>query len=131
VAVHLDADGVDVVKGAPVVPRLRAVEADGELVGFLMLAEATADHAEPYLWRLLVDAATSGGASAIGRSPCSPTSCAPRAEGRGPRAEGRGPPDDARQLDFGPGTPEPFYLSRGFVKVRDIGEDEVEGRLTL
>jgi hypothetical protein len=33
--------------------------------------------------------------------------------------------------NLGPGTPEPFYLARGFVKVRDLNDVEVEGRLTL
>ena len=41
--------------GAPVVPWMRGVEADGALVGFVMLALATISHPEPYLWRLLID----------------------------------------------------------------------------
>ena len=41
--------------GAPVVPWMRAVEADGELVGFVMLTAVTEHHPEPYLWRLLID----------------------------------------------------------------------------
>jgi RimJ/RimL family protein N-acetyltransferase len=44
-----------VVDGAPVVPWMRAVKADGELVGFVMLAVRTAHHPEPCLWRLLID----------------------------------------------------------------------------
>ena len=45
----------DVVDGAPVVPWMRGILADGERVGFIMTAEVTDHHPEPYLWRLLVD----------------------------------------------------------------------------
>ena len=43
------------IDGAPVVPWMRAIEADGELVGFVMLAITTEAHPEPYLWRFLID----------------------------------------------------------------------------
>ncbi len=42
-------------EGAALVPWHRAIEADGEIVGFLMAAEVTATHTNPYLWRFLVD----------------------------------------------------------------------------
>lgn len=45
----------EIVDGAPVVPWLRAVVADDDIVGFVMLALRTEHHPEPYLWRLLVD----------------------------------------------------------------------------
>lgn len=45
----------EVHEGAAVVPWLRAVEADGELVGFVMMAMITEHHTHPYLWRLMVD----------------------------------------------------------------------------
>ena len=45
----------EVYEGAPVVPWYRAVEADGELVGFVMVTRVTDNHPDPYLWRLLVD----------------------------------------------------------------------------
>ena len=45
----------EVVNGAPVVPWMRGILADGERVGFVLLAVATAHHPEAYLWRLLVD----------------------------------------------------------------------------
>jgi RimJ/RimL family protein N-acetyltransferase len=41
--------------GGVLVPWWRAIEADGETVGFIMAAEMTDTHANPYLWRLLVD----------------------------------------------------------------------------
>ncbi len=50
-----DAMFPEVVDGAPLVPWMRAIEADGELVGFVMVALTTEAHPEPYLWRLLVD----------------------------------------------------------------------------
>jgi diamine N-acetyltransferase len=41
--------------GLPSVPWYRAIEADGDVVGFLLAAARTADRPNPYLWRLLVD----------------------------------------------------------------------------
>ena len=41
--------------GAPLVPWYRAIDADGEVVGFIMAAEATDARPNPYLWRFLVD----------------------------------------------------------------------------
>ncbi len=45
----------EVIDGAPVVPWLRGVMADGERAAFVMLAEVSEHHPEVYLWRLLVD----------------------------------------------------------------------------
>lgn len=42
-------------RGAPLVPVLRGLLADGERVGFLMYAAVTPSMPIPYLWRLLVD----------------------------------------------------------------------------
>ncbi|MEO6123223.1 MAG: GNAT family N-acetyltransferase [Ilumatobacteraceae bacterium] len=41
--------------GATVVPWYRAIEADGETVGFILAAEVNDNHPNPYLWRLLID----------------------------------------------------------------------------
>ncbi len=41
--------------GATLVPWYRAIEADGQIVGFIMATEMTQTHANPYLWRFLVD----------------------------------------------------------------------------
>ncbi len=43
------------VDGMRVVPWYRAIDADGELVGFLMIAEHTPPGDIPFLWRLLID----------------------------------------------------------------------------
>jgi RimJ/RimL family protein N-acetyltransferase len=52
---YADALFPEVVDGAPVVPWMRAVVADGQIVGFVMLALRTEHHPEPFLWRLLID----------------------------------------------------------------------------
>ena len=41
--------------GMPLVPWYRAIAADGELVGFIMLADVSPTNPDPYLWRLLID----------------------------------------------------------------------------
>ena len=41
--------------GAALVPWYRAIEADGEIAGFLMCAEKTDTNPNPSLWRLLID----------------------------------------------------------------------------
>lgn len=55
-------------QGGAVVPWLRGIERDGEPVGFLMCAEPTATAADPWIWRLLIDARFQGqglGAQAV------------------------------------------------------------------
>lgn len=42
-------------RGVALIPWFRAIEADGEVVGFLMAADASSTLPNPYLWRLLVD----------------------------------------------------------------------------
>ena len=43
------------VDGRPSIPWLRAITADGEIAGLVMLARGAERHPEPILWRLLVD----------------------------------------------------------------------------
>ncbi|MEM1335864.1 MAG: GNAT family N-acetyltransferase [Actinomycetota bacterium] len=115
-----DAQVPEVVDGAAVVPWYRAVEADGELAGFVMLSEITEAHVEPYLWRLLIDR----------------------------RHQRRGIGDRVIDLvaeqcrawnassllvsyveDIG--GPEPFYRRRRFVPTGEIIDGETEARLML
>lgn len=102
--------------GAPVVPWLRAIEADGELVGIVLLSEPTAHHPRPYLWRLLIDRRHQRRGVADGVLPLIEAQC---------RAWG------ASELELnwvrGRGTPEPFYLARGFepFNVDTLHEDDV------
>jgi RimJ/RimL family protein N-acetyltransferase len=110
----------DVVDGAPLVPRMRAIEADGATVGFVMMALTTTHHPEPYLWRLLVDRMH-------------------QRRGIGSRAleliadECRAMGDSAILASWteGKGSPRPFYLAHGFIPTGRIVEGETEARLTF
>lgn len=107
-----------IVNGDPVVPRMHAVEADGEFVGFVMMTVGTYPEAELFLWRLLIDrvhqrrgiggrvlallsreCAAAGGISMVARW-----------------AEGKG-------------SPRPFFLSQGFVPTGRHIEGETEARM--
>jgi RimJ/RimL family protein N-acetyltransferase len=108
----------EVIDDAPVVPWMRAVEADGELVGFVMLAEVTDAHPEPYLWRLFIDR---------------------RHQRRGigdhilrlvlERLRDEGHHSLITSWETGPGGPEPFYRARGFVPTGRIVDGETEARV--
>ncbi len=105
---------------APARPFPRAVVADGEVVGFVMLAAVSDRHPEPALWRLLVDRRHQG--RGIGRRAVERAIEACRAMGAGSVrvywGEGRG-------------SPGPFYRRCGFVPTgRTLGGD-TEARLTL
>jgi len=110
----------EVVHGAALVPWLRGIEADGELVGFVMIAEGTPTSPEPYLWRLLIDRRHQR--RGIG-------SAALRLLFECLRAEGH------RALNVswvpGPGGPAPMYLAMGFAPTGEIDEDEIVARLDL
>jgi len=107
--------------GAPVVPWLRAIEADGVLGGFMMTAERTAAHPETYLWRLLIDRWHQR--RGIGDRALALLVDRLRAAGETTLLVGWSP---------GPGGPERFYLARGFVPTGHVDEDgEIEARLTF
>lgn len=110
----------EVIDGAPVVPWLRAIEADDDLVGFVMLALTTEHHPEPYLWRLLIDRLHQR--RGVGTMALDLVAGECRAMG------------DTTLLtswETGRGSPEPFYLSRGFEPTGRIIDGEVEGRRQL
>ena len=102
------------------VPWLRAIEADGEPAGFLMIADSTAAHPEPYLWRMLIDARH-------------------QRRGIGARAiallvERLRAKSDRRLLVSWvdePGGPAPFYRGLGFAPTGRIHGGEVEAALDL
>ncbi len=108
------------VNGAPVVPRLWGLAADGEPAGFLMIADVTEAHPEPFLWRLLIDRMHQR--RGIGRLALDQLTALLRAEG-------------CRSLltswESGPGGPRPFYLRYGFVETGRVVDDESEARLLL
>ena len=110
----------EVVDGAPLVPWFRAVEADGDLVGFVMLADTTEHHPEPYLWRLLIDRLHQRrriGGRVLDLIVAERTA--------------RGDRTLLTSWVPGKGSPERFYLSRGFAPTGTIVDGEIEGRLTF
>lgn len=115
-----DALAPEVVDGAPVVPWFRAIAADGELAGFVMIAERTEHHPEAYLWRLLVDRRH-------------------QRRGIGERvlvllAEKLAAEGDETMLTSwvdAPGGPAPFYARLGFEPTGRIVDGEVEARVSL
>jgi GNAT superfamily N-acetyltransferase len=102
-------------------PWFRAIEADGELVGFLMIAEATPPGDIPFLWRLLIDRRHQG--RGIGRR---------AVELLIERLRERGGADELHVSWYpGRGGPEPFYRKLGFVPDGRVIDDEVVARLRL
>ena len=110
----------EIVDGAPVVPWMRAIEADGVIVGFVMLALTTPHHPEPFLWRLLIDRLH-------------------QRRGIASRAVGL-IADECRMMGDttllvswveGRGSPRDFYLAHGFVPTGRIVDGETEARLQL
>jgi len=110
----------EVVDGAPVQPWLRGVLADGERAGFVMTAEVTEHHTEPYLWRLLVDRRHQR--RGIGRRVV---------EQLIERYRAAGHPSLLVGWVGGPGSPRRFYEQLGFVPTGEIVDGEIEARLPL
>ncbi len=110
----------EVFDGGPVVPWMRAIEADGSIVGFVMLALTTQHHPEPYLWRLLIDRMHQRRGIATRALDLVAEEC---------RAMG----DTALLTSWhgGRGTPEPFYLARGFERTGRVVDGEPEARKLL
>ncbi|NND73854.1 MAG: GNAT family N-acetyltransferase [Ilumatobacter sp.] len=106
--------------GTPLVPWLRAIEADGEVTGLVLLARSTPVHPEPYLWRLLVDRRHQR--RGIGRRAIDIVVTEARASGAASLAVSWLP---------GRGSPEALYLRCGFVPTGDGDAGDVEARLRL
>jgi RimJ/RimL family protein N-acetyltransferase len=106
----------------PVVPWSRSIVADGEVVGFVLVAAARplGPHHEPYLWRFLVDRMHQR--RGIGWRAMHLVVDAWRDLGHTTMLTSWVP-------DL-PGTPEPFYLRFGFVPTGDIDDGEVVARYT-
>ncbi|MEA1903201.1 MAG: GNAT family N-acetyltransferase [Actinomycetota bacterium] len=117
---YADALFPEVYEGAPMVPWMRGVAADGDLVGFVMLAEITDHHPEPYLWRLLVDRLHQR--RGIGTSVLDEVVAA---------AEAMGAHSLVTSWEEGRGSPKPFYERYGFESTGRIIDGEVEARLAL
>jgi RimJ/RimL family protein N-acetyltransferase len=109
-----------VVVGRQLEPWYRCVEADGETVGFVMLARSNEVHLEPYLWRLLIDRLH-------------------QRRGVGHRAidlvvaQCRSWGDRTLLVSWrqGKGSPEPMYRALGFVPTGEVVDGEIVARLTF
>lgn len=107
--------------GGPLRPWVRAIEADGELVGFVMMAGPSPTIGDPYLWRFMIDRAHQR--RGIGRMALA-------------RVIEQALAWDATAIEVswvpGFGSPAPFYLRAGFVDSGRLdASGEVLGRLTL
>ena len=107
--------------GAPLKPWMRSVDADGEIVGFVMLSMITDAHPDPYLWRLLVDRCHQR--RGIGRVALDLVIAQAREWG----ADGL----KVSWVDDEIGTPAPLYLAAGFVPTGEFDEGETVARLDL
>jgi RimJ/RimL family protein N-acetyltransferase len=109
-----------VVDGLPLVPWMRAIEADGALAGFVMVAFTTERNPEPYLWRMLVDRMHQR--RGIGGRALDLVEAELRARG-----------DRSLVVSWveGRGSPRPFYLARGFEPTGRIVDGETEARKQL
>lgn len=105
--------------GDAVVPWYRAIEADGELVGFIMTAEPRGDD-PAYLWRLMVDRLHQG--RGIGTRAVEQVIDQSRAWGA-----------DALLVSWveGRGSPRSLYERLGFVPTGNVHDGETEARLEL
>lgn len=107
--------------GAQVVPWYRAIAADGELVGFVMMAEPNAAEPHPYLWRLVVDVRHQG--RGVGRRALELIIADRRAAGHAALT--------VSYVADVPGSPARFYERLGFVPTGRIEDGEVEAILDL
>jgi RimJ/RimL family protein N-acetyltransferase len=115
-----DAYVPDVVDGAPVVLWHRGIEADGILVGFVMMALTTPHHPEPYLCGLLIDRMHQRRGIASLALELIADEC---------RAMG----DWSLLVNWGEGkgSPRRFYLAHGFEPTGRVVDGETEARLRL
>ncbi|MDQ3738066.1 MAG: GNAT family N-acetyltransferase [Actinomycetota bacterium] len=106
--------------GGTVRPWFRGIYADGEPVGFVMVAGVTATNADPYLWRLLIDGYHQE--RGIGTQVVAALVDRYRAAGCNKFYVSWMP---------GPGSPGPFYERLGFAPTGEMDEDEVVAALDL
>lgn len=104
----------------PATPWYRAIVADGVVAGFVMLALPSPTEPEPYLWRLLIDRlhqrrGIAGRALDLVED----------------QVRVWGHPAIVTSWVPGKGSPEPFYLARGYVPTGAVEEGETVGRKAL
>jgi RimJ/RimL family protein N-acetyltransferase len=115
-----DAHFPEIVDGAPVIPWMKAITADDELAGFVMLAMSGAHHPAPYLWRMLIDRVH-------------------QRRGIGSRGldlvveecRRRGDSELLTSWEEGRGSPRPFYERYGFKPTGRIVDEETEALLVF
>lgn len=110
-----------VVRGEVLRPWVRAIEADGELVGFVMMAEPHDENPHPYLWRYVIDHRHQG--RGIGRRALLEIVRQRRRDGA-----------THMTVSFVPdvvGSPAPFYLGLGFELTGGEHNGEVDALLDL
>lgn len=110
----------EVVDGAAVVPWMRGILADDERAGFMMTAQVTDHHPEPYLWRLLIDRMH----QRRGIGELALRSLIERLSGQGHTTL------VTSYVDGVAGCPAPFYHRLGFVPTGEMDGDETIARLT-
>ena len=106
--------------GVPVEPWMRAIEADGVVAGFMMVALPRGDWFEPFLWRLLIDRMQQR--RRIGSRAVSALVDVGRR---------RGATALTATYGEGPGSPRSFYAHLGFEPTGRIVGGETEARLEL
>ena len=109
------------VGGVPMRPWIRAIEADRELVGFVMMTERHGESPHPYLWRFLIDKAHQG--RGIGKRVLLQIADQRRSEGC-----------THISVNFVPevvGSPSRFYEGLGFALTGEENDGEVEALLDL
>jgi RimJ/RimL family protein N-acetyltransferase len=103
-----------------VVPWMRAVQADDEIVGFMMLSAASPGEPVPYLWRFLIDRRHQR--RGVGGRAIRLLADQMRADGHHSLMV---------SWEEGPGGPRPFYEGLGFVPTGVVVGGETEARLDL
>lgn len=108
------------INGAPVLPWMRAIHADGELAGFVMVAWRTEHHPNPYLWRLLIDRRHQR--RGVGSTALDLVEEACRQNG-----------DSAIEVSWteGLGSPAAFYEARGYERTGNLVDGETEAVKSL
>jgi GNAT superfamily N-acetyltransferase len=106
--------------GQALVPWYRAIEADGVIVGFVMVALGTASHPDPHLWRLLIDRMHQR--RGIGGRALDIVEAEMRS--RGGKALGV-------SYGTGKGAPAPFYAAHGYEPTGEISDGETVARKAL
>jgi len=110
----------EIYNGEIVIPWFRGIEADGERVGFVMVAQPTKANPDPYLWRLLIDRHHQR--RGIGLTTMRLLIDHFRSEGA-----------TSMYTSFvrAPGGPEPLYRLLGFVPTGELDGEEIVTSLQL